>query len=444
MKILNKIAGVVAAAVVLLAGSSLFAAEGFVKSTEAGKDGVTKFVLRNGATLLTKEIPNGLVSFQVWFRTGSRDEEDNNNGISHFIEHLIFKGSASSGVSGLSRLIEGRGGDLNGATSKDFTNFHFETAGEYFYVSLDGMLDCLSHPAFDAGEIEKERKVVIEEIVRGDDDPGSKLYEELFKLSYPVHPYRREVIGTKEVLEKLTRADIAAYYAAKYSPGRMIIAAVGDFKSSELLSALEKHFPAGEGKPLTEGLRKKASFTPGREELSGSYGQGYYGSAWLGPAADNADTYAMDLLVTLLGSGRSSRLYSKLKEKEQLCYSLDMGYSTMRDEGLIYVTAELLPDNRAMFDKRLLEELKEICSNGVDAKEFSKAAAILENSYVFSHETNSQIAGELGYNEAIISYKFGQDYLENVRKVTAADLKRVAAKYLSGVPASVCLLPADK
>ena len=444
MKIRNKIAGVVAAAVVMLAGSSLFAAEGFVKSTEPGKNGVTKFVLRNGATVLTKEIPNGLVSFQVWFRTGSRDEEDNNNGISHFIEHLIFKGSAASGVSGLSRLIEGRGGNLNGATSKDFTNFHFETAKEHFYVSLDGMMDCLANPAFDAGEIEKERKVVIEEIVRGDDDPGRKLYEELFRLSYPVHPYRREVLGTKEVLEKLTRADIAAYYSAKYTPERMIVAVAGDFKASELLAALEKHFPAGEAKPLTEGLRNRASFSPGRKELNGSYGQGYYGSAWLGPAADNADTYAMDLLVTLLGSGRSSRLYSRLKEKEQLCYSLDAGYSTMRDEGLVYVTAELLPDNRAMFDKRLLEEIAEICAKGVDSGELAKAAAILENSYIFSHETNSQLAGDLGYNEAIIDYKFGQDYLENVRKVTAADLKRVAVKYLSGVPASVCLIPAEK
>ena len=444
MNISNKIIGVAVAGVMLLAGSSLLAAQDFVKNTEAGKNGVTKFVLRSGATVLVKEIPNGLVSFQVWYRTGSRDEQDNNNGISHFIEHLIFKGSASSGVSGLSRLIEGRGGNLNGATSKDFTNFHFETAKEYFYVSLDGMMDCLANPAFDAGEIEKERKVVIEEIVRGDDDPGRKLYEELFKLSYPEHPYRREVIGTKDVLEKLTRADIVDYYTSKYSLERMIITVAGDFKSAELLPALEKHFPAGEGKPLTEGLRKKASFTPGREELSGSYSQGYYGSAWLGPAADNADTYAMDLLVTLLGSGRSSRLYSKLKEKEQLCYSLDMGYSTMRDEGLIYVTAELLPDNRGMFDKRLLEELKEICSNGVDAKDFARALAILENSYIFSHETDSQIAGDLGYNEAIINYKFGQDYLENVRKVTAADLKRVALKYLSGVPASVCLLPAAK
>ena len=152
MKISDKIAGVIAAGFIMLAGTSLFAAEDFVKSTEPGKNGIVKLVLRNGATVLTKEIQNGLVSFQVWFRTGSRDEEENNSGISHFIEHLIFKGSASSGVSGLSRLIEGRGGNLNGATSKDFTNFHFETAKEHFYVSLDGMLDCLANPAFDEKE----------------------------------------------------------------------------------------------------------------------------------------------------------------------------------------------------------------------------------------------------------------------------------------------------
>jgi len=306
------------------------------------------------------------------------------------------------------------------------------------------MLDCLSNPAFDEKEIEKERKVVIEEIVRGDDDPGRKLYEELFKLSYPSHPYRREVIGTKEVLEKLTKADILACYSARYAPERMIISAAGDFTPSELIAALEKHFPAGNGKPLTEGLRKKASFAPGRREFTGNYGQGYFGSAWLGPAADNSDTYAMDLLVTLLGSGRSSRLYSKLKEKEQLCYSLEAGYSTMRDEGLIYITAELSPDSRAVFDKRLLEELKDVCVNGVEEKELSKARAVLENSYIFSHETDSQIAGDLGYNEAIIGYEFGQDYLDNVRKVTAEELKRVAVIYLSGVPASVCLIPEDK
>ena len=116
----------------------------------------------------------------------------------------------------------------------------------------------------------------------------------------------------------------------------------------------------------------------------------------------------------------------------------------MRDEGLIYITAELSPDSRAVFDKRLLEELKDVCVNGVEEKELSKARAVLENSYIFSHETDSQIAGDLGYNEAIIGYEFGQDYLDNVRKVTAEELKRVAVIYLSGVPASVCLIPEDK
>ena len=410
------------------------------KYIQVKEESVSKITLRNGVVLIVKENKNGIVAFQVWFRTGARDEDASNAGISHFIEHLIFKGSEKLKVNELSTVIEGKGGELNGGTSKDYTNYHFVIAKEYFEQALDGMMDCVMNPVFDPAEIDKERKVVVEEIVRGLDNPGRVLSDKMFALSYNKHPYGRSVIGTKEIIEKVTREELVNYYKAHYIPGRMFISVVGDFDTARLINKLKKHLPAVESEK--EVLKRvPADFKGGNEELETGFKQAYTAVSWLGPEAENNDTYAMDVLVTALGSGRSSRLFRNIKERAKLVYGIDAGYSTMRDEGLISVNAELDIKDVPAYEKKLDKELKDIRENGITASEFAKAVTIIENTYAFSHETNEEVAGALGYYEAISSYKQELNYLENIKKVTMNDVKNVALKYLSGKTARVLLKP---
>ncbi len=340
----------------------------------------------------------------------------------------------------LSTVIEGKGGVLNGGTSKDYTNYHFVIAKEYFEQALDSMMDCVMNPVFDPAEIEKERKVVTEEIVRNLDNPGWVIYDRVFALSYDKHPYGRTVIGTKEIIEKVTREELVSYYRARYIPERMFIVAVGDFDKAKLILKLKKHLPAA---VLKKEARQKlqADFKGGRLEEETNFKQAYVAAAWLGPEAANNDNYAVDVLVTALGSGRSSRLYRNIKERAKLVYGIDAGYSTMRDEGLITIGAELDLKDAPAFEKKLEEELKDIRENGITPAELAKAVAIIENNYIFSHETNEEIAGALGYYEAVSNYGQELGYLENIRKVKTEDLKVTASKYLGGKRSWVLLKP---
>ena len=400
---------------------------------------VRKATLSNGATLITKEIGNGVTSFSVWFKTGSRNESEETSGISHFIEHLIFKGSKTGKVNELSKTIESLGGNLNGATSKDFTYYYFTMASKFADSAMDGMMDCLINPAFDTGEIEKERKVVIEEIVRKQDNPYGYLFEKISDASYVSHPYKRPVIGTKEIIANVSRDTLLNYYSDHYSPENMVVVAVGDFDSKKLTKKIMKYFKDGVRLKNKALGNIKGDFKSGKMEEESAFKQTYLAYSWLAPNVESPDTYAMDVLSVALGQGMSSRLYRQVKENKQLCYAISASYSTMKDEGLFIVLGTLDYKNKEKFRAAFMEELEKVKKEGIPQAELDKVITMIENGYIFDHETNEAMGHALGYYEVIASYKQELTYVDNIKAVKTEDVKRVAEKYLAGDPAEAGL-----
>jgi zinc protease len=410
-----------------------------MKYVQKKEEVVRKATLNNGVSLITKEVGNGVTSFSVWFKTGSRNETDVDSGISHFIEHLIFKGSKTGKVNELSKTIESLGGKLNGATSKDFTYYYFTIASKFADTAMDGMMDCLLNPAFNAEEIEKERKVVMEEIVRKQDNPYGYLYEKISGVSYQTHPYRRPVIGTKEVIANLSRETLLKYYSEHYTPENTVIVAVGDFDYKELADKIRKYFKGGEKNRSLPLVNIKKDFINGKIEEETAFKQTYMANSWLAPSVSNPDNYAMDVLAVALGQGTSSRLYRQVKENRQLCYRISANYSTMKDEGLFIVQGELDYKDKEKYKLALREELEKVKKEGILQAELDKVITMIENNYIYDHETNEAVCQALGYYEAVASYKQELTYVDKIRAVTVEDVKRVAEKYLVGEPAEAVL-----
>lgn len=402
---------------------------------------VRKTTLSSGVSIITKEVPNNIVSFQIWFKVGARSEDDSNNGISHFIEHLIFKGSKKRGVNQLSEEIEGVGGRLNGGTSKDYTCYYVTIAKDFLDIAVDGMMDSVLNPLFDKNEIEKERKVVVEEILRQQDNPHAYLYNLLNSISYDNHPYKRPVIGKREIIENLSSEAISRYYNDNYTLDNMVIVAVGDFVTDELVRKLKKNFVNVTLRRKTENVKIKPIFKAERWEENTDFKQCYIALAWIGPDVDSKDTYVMDVLTVVLGEGRSSRLYTELKENQQLCYSIRSSYSTMKDDGLFVISAEVDEKNNTNLEKKIIEEVNKIKETGITVNELNKVKTLIENNYIFDHEVNEEVASSLGYYDVISSYKLELSYIENIKKVTLNDVKKAANKYLTDNYSVVLLKP---
>ncbi|MEK6645255.1 MAG: pitrilysin family protein [Candidatus Firestonebacteria bacterium] len=394
--------------------------------------------LPNGMSVILKENPGTKnIALQVWVKVGASSESEENNGISHFIEHLLFKGTQKRGPGKFDEEISSLGGRLNGSTSKDFTNYHLVVASEFIDLAIDGLADIVKNPIFEATELEKERKVVIEEANRQNDNPNAYLYNIFNSNLWGSHPYFRTVIGTEKSLLNLKREDILAYYKKYYIPKNLVIVAVGDFKVSEMKKKIESAFnDFTRGKISAETKTSipvplVANTDIKREALKKDVKQTYYIIGWQAPDIKNSDNYAMDVLATILGNGRSSRFYTEIKEKEKLCSDIGVSYHTMKDGGMFMVYAMLDEKNISVCESAILREIKKLQDKLVTEVELNKAKTLIETSYVFSNETNENQAFSLGYSEVLLSYTYELGYLEKITKISADDIKTVVKKYLN-------------
>ncbi|MCX8012539.1 MAG: insulinase family protein, partial [Desulfobacterota bacterium] len=207
-------------------------------------DQIQKYKLdNNGLTVILKEnhsIP--LVNFQMWIKVGSADEKEEEAGITHLIEHMLFKGTTKRKVGEIAREVETAGGSINAFTSYDQTVFHLAIPSQYFALGLDIVADAIQNPSFDPEELEREKEVIVEEIRMRTDQPSTKLNEALFSITFTVHPYRRPIIGFENTVKNLDREEVVEYYRRWYAPDNMCLVVVGDFKSNEALSTIKKAF----------------------------------------------------------------------------------------------------------------------------------------------------------------------------------------------------------
>ncbi|MFH1783544.1 MAG: pitrilysin family protein [bacterium] len=392
---------------------------------------VKQTVLENALSILTQEDHSQpLVAVQVWVRAGAVDEQDENNGVSHFLEHMLFKGTKTMGAADLARTIEANGGIINAATSKDFTYYHVVIPAEYYRTAVKLLGDIVTSATFPQEEVERERLVILEEIKRRYDNTQAYLWDIANQNLYKEHPYHRTVLGTSFSVSQLSRNALVDYYKRYYVPANMTFVLVGDFKTADALSNIRAVFKDREYKSP-----QKTEYEP--VQPGALYFEQYrktpHVHLWvgtLGPNIASEDQYALDVLTSILGGGRSSRLYRKLKEEEGLAHSISIMFLTVKGQGPIYVNATCDPEKTDQLQKRITEELFLMQKQAVTEEELKRAKTLIKSNFLFSKETFENQAFDLGYYQTISDHSFTESYIRKIESVTKEDIMRVSRTYI--------------
>ncbi|MBE7712190.1 MAG: insulinase family protein [Cyanobacteria bacterium SIG26] len=408
--------------------AALFLGGNFVWASEA-----QLFRLDNGQTVVIQEVHNNpIVVIDTWVKTGSIDEDDSNSGVAHFLEHLFFKGTKNHEPGEFDRILETKGAITNAATSKDFTHYYVTIPSKDFDLAVELHADMMMNPLVPRNEMERERKVVLEEINKDLKSPTRILQDNLNSMLYTEHPYKRKVIGKSEVIETITRDQVLSFYKKNYSPSNMITIVIGDVNTEHALQRIKETFngqPQKQTKniyPKEEILNKqvkKVEYLPTES--------GYMVVGFRGVPIDEKDSYALDVLATILGDGRSSVLNQVIKEKKRLAFSVDAGNTTFKDDGIFYVMVNFEPQNCKQIQDTIFEEIEKIQNQGVTEEQVNLAKNIIERTTYYARESITNIATEIGYTMTLTNdIKFYDTYLDQIKCVTKEQVKKVANKYL--------------
>lgn len=391
------------------------------------------YKLDNGQTVVVQEVKNNpIVTIDTWIKTGSIDEEDSNNGVAHFLEHLFFKGTKTHEPGEFDKILETKGAITNAATSKDFTHYYITIPSKDFDLAMDLHGDMILHPLIPRKEMEKERKVVLEEISKDLNSPTKIMQDNLNSMLYTTHPYKRKVIGRSDVIETITRDQVLSFYNKNYSPSNMVTVIIGDVDANHAIEKTKEAFNAEYKKQTKTIYTKEAPLTKQQKKVEYlDTESGYMVIGFRGTPIDDKDSYALDVLATILGDGRSSVLNQVLKEKKRIAFSVDAGNSTFRDDGIFYISANYEPTKCKIVEDTIFNEIEKIQKNGVTDDQLKLAKNIIERSTYYSRESITNIATEIGYTMALTNdIKFYDTYLDNIKNVSKEDVKKVAEKYL--------------
>lgn len=401
------------------------------------------YKLDNGQTVVIQEVKtNPIVTIDTWIKTGSINENDQNNGVSHFLEHLFFKGSTNHAPGEFDKILETKGAITNAATSKDFTHYYVTIPSKDFDLALEMHSDMLLNPLIPRKELEKERKVVIEEIMKDANSPNTLVYDNLINMLYTTHPYKRKVIGKANIISKIQREEILDYYNKYYNPSNMVTVIVGDVDSASAIEKVKYDFNADYKKPIKSSYPKEKILTSQAKNIAYSDTQsGYMLIGFRGTKINDKDSYALDVLATILGDGRSSVFYRNIKEEKQLAFSIGAANTGFKEDGIFYISANFTPDKCEKLENEIFEEIQNIQKKGISEEQLQLAKNIIERDTYYERESISNIAGEIGYTFVTTDdIKYYETYLDNIKKVTAQDVKRVANKYLGKEKSAVSIV----
>jgi len=403
--------------------------------------------LDNGLTVVIEEERSApVVSMQMWVRVGSADEPEKLAGISHVFEHMLFKGTPTKGVGQIATMIESVGGDINAYTSFDNTVYHLTVPSRHFATGLDVISDAIQRSSFDPVELKKELEVVLEEIRMNEDNPGRRMYKSLLGTAYSTHPYGRPVIGFVDTVKSFTREDMLAFFRKWYVPNNMVLVIVGDVEHEAALKAVKESFRGFKSKPDPHRTRPVEPEQKALRStvLSMEVQDTQLGMAFHIPPVKAKETYAIDVLENILSGGETSRLYKKLKLEDELVHGISAYSMSLRDPGLLFVTAMPKPGNSGKTITGALEVMLELADKGPDAEEIERAKFNIESSFVYSRETMDGLASKLGYFEVNLDdYAFEKKYIENIKKVTADEVRMAASRYLDPSRISISVLVPD-
>ncbi|HYE91140.1 MAG TPA: pitrilysin family protein [Terriglobales bacterium] len=396
---------------------------------------VLAVTLDNGLRVLLQEDHRSpIVTFQTWYRVGSRNEARGHTGLAHFLEHMMFKGTPTYGRGEFARLVEQNGGQDNAFTSQDVTSYYVNVVADKIDLVIDLEADRMQNILLDAKEIDSERQVVIEERrTRTEDDPSGFLGEEVGALAFRAHPYGQPIIGWNEDLRRITPEELRAFYKTYYVPNNAIVVAVGAFKAPELLEKIKAKFgkiPRGKEPPAVTAVEPRQNgerrlVVRKQAQLPIVY------IAYHVPNQTSDDAPALEVLSTILSSGRSSRLYRSLIYDRQLALDAGGDYSWFSfDPNLFWFWATAMPGQTPeTLEKELLAELAKLEKEPVTDVELQRVRNQIEAAFVYQEDSIHRRASLLARFELIGGYAQKDRYLERIRAVTAADVQRVARTY---------------
>jgi predicted Zn-dependent peptidase len=395
---------------------------------------IVKESLENGLTLITESVPGvRSVAVGVWLKRGSRHEPAEQNGISHFIEHMVFKGTKGRSAERIAEEVDSIGGYMDAFTAKEYASFHLRVLDEHLPMAVDLLGDIVANPLFDPKEMVRERKVIFEEINMVEDTPDDLVMEIFAGSFWPGHPLGRSILGSKRTLTGLRRESLAAFFERVYQPRNIVIAAAGHLDHGATSALVRRHFGAlrgrrspVNGRPPRIATRVVTRSKRELEQVHVCLGARCYPQT-------HPDRYGCSILNTVLGGSMSSRLFQNVRERRGLAYSISSGVTAYSDSGLLSVYAGTSRESAREVIRLTLEEIRRLCGEKLGEVELRRAKDHLKGSLVLGLEHPAARMGQRAREEIYFARSFTLDeLLAAVEAVTAEDVQRIASDLFRG------------
>lgn len=391
--------------------------------------------LKNGLTVLSREdFSSELVSVQLWVKTGSMHEGRHMGaGISHYLEHMVFKGTARREDGQIAREVQERGGSINAYTTFDRTVYYLNLPSEHVNFGLELLSDMVFAPTLMEADACKERDVILREIDMGKDDPDHRLSRALFETAYRAHPYRHPVIGHRSLFSALNAADLRTYHTARYHPGNAVLVVVGAVEEKNLKKGLDEHFGGLVPRALDPIVvpSEPAQLALREQRLSGDVTicRGVF--SFRIPSLAHADSPALDMLASCLGQGQSSHLWRTLREEKELVHDISVQSWNPGENGLLWISYFCDTGRREAVEKCILTELERVIEKGVPDSALEKARRSALVSEINARKTMSGQASRLGMAEVVVGdIGYPETYHNRLQKVSTEEVQEVARRYL--------------
>ncbi len=397
----------------------------------------TQHILANGIKIIAEQVPVDAVNLSIWVDVGSAVESDEINGMAHFLEHMVFKGSDRLALGEFEQAIESHGGNTNAATSQDYTHFYINVAPKDFAKLAPLQLDIVLKASIPDEEFQRERHVVLEEIRRSEDNPDRRIYRHISEMVYEQLPYRRAVLGPVEVIEKVTSEQMRSFHRKWYAPQNMTIAVVGNLPVSEMIGVIADYFDgdAIAAKPKAHSFTPEKPFTEvvRREVVDSSLKQARLSMTWrVSGLAEIEETYPLSILANILGGGRTSRMVQDLRENRRICDRISVSNSAMRWQGTFQVFAKLNVEDVAIVEQAIREHILQLHETFVTDEELAKIRTQVSNRFIFGNESPRERAGIYGYYDRIVgSLDHALNYPDRIKSITKEDIQASVRKYLN-------------
>jgi len=398
-----------------------------------------KHQLPNGLTIIAEQMPVEAVNLSLWVSIGSAVESDQINGMAHFLEHMIFKGTEQLQSGEFERRIEERGALTNAATSQDYTHYYINTAPQDFAELAPLQIDVVCNACIPDDAFERERSVVLEEIRRSEDNPRQRTYRKAMETAFNVLPYRRSVLGPESVIAQLQPQQMRDFHGQWYQPQSITAVAVGNLPTDELVSIVAQAFTSYTERSIdrtrSSPITPEPAFTEivRREFTDESIQQARLMMIWRVPGLVDCDqTYALDVLAGILGHGRTSRLVQDLREERELVNSISVSNMSHLLQGSFFISAKCVVENLTVVEEAIAQHLRILQTELVKESEIARVRRRVANRFIFGNETPSDRAGLYGYYQSLLGdLEPAFNYPDYIQTQDATDLMRAAQTYLS-------------